>query len=205
MAWMIEKPHSFGALFPESEYIGWEEAVPDIEVQVAEVSNKFGGGGDFVKEHFQPRKARLLKNYKRLGDIFMLNYGLLTVQQPLKDLLEEMEPGVHQFWPVEVFLKDGQPFDMSCYGMVVGRKIATLDVERSDAIRKPSTLIELNRDYGNKKKPFDATISKEARNSVHLWHEPLLLEIDYMISDELRDAIKARRMRFFKMYHANEV
>lgn len=58
-----------------------------------------------------PKKLRFRnKSGKRLWDcLYAPGVGGFVVSQAMKDLIENIEPNVHQFHPVEVFLKNGEP------------------------------------------------------------------------------------------------
>lgn len=83
-----------------------------------------------------PRQVEIGKKKKKLLDYFSIR-GDLGVSQAFKDLLEEMEPGVHQFFPLEVRRKDGEPVEGQYYLFVISVLLDTaLIPEKSNVIQK---------------------------------------------------------------------
>jgi hypothetical protein len=64
-------------------------------------------------EHF-PRRVQFTKG-KRVYDYNGFIDGGATVSQRFKDAVEAIEPGVHQFFPVELLHKDGTPYGEPLY------------------------------------------------------------------------------------------
>lgn len=72
-------------------------------------------------EHF-PRAVRLTSG-RGLNDYNGYTKGGISVSARLKDLIESIEPGVHQFFPVEVQGKDGQPYGQPYWYFVIKQAI----------------------------------------------------------------------------------
>ena len=68
----------------------------------------------------EPWNLRLLP----LLDVECFWGGNLLVPQQFKDLLEEIEPDVHQFWPMEIYVK-GEPVDLK-YWFIACHRISAL-------------------------------------------------------------------------------
>ncbi|MCP4079957.1 MAG: hypothetical protein GY743_06900 [Planctomycetaceae bacterium] len=76
------------------------------------------------------------KKWKVLPDFFSIN-GEFGVSQAFKDLLEEMEPGVHQFFPLEIRRKDGGSVEGNYYVFVTCVLLDTaLIPEKSNVVQK---------------------------------------------------------------------
>jgi len=54
-----------------------------------------------IEEHEPPRSFNTVKGYKSLGSLIKLNNRILAVDQALRAIIERLEPGVHQFFPIE--------------------------------------------------------------------------------------------------------
>ncbi|MCP4079959.1 MAG: hypothetical protein GY743_06910, partial [Planctomycetaceae bacterium] len=74
--------------------------------------------------------------WKTLPDYFSIREDL-GVSQAFKDILEEQEPGAHQFFPLDVRRKDGGPVEGQYYLFVVSVLLDTaLIPEKSNVIQK---------------------------------------------------------------------
>jgi len=71
----------------------------------------------------EPWDLRLLP----LLDVETYRAGTLLVPQQFKDLLEELEPDVHQFWPMEIYVK-GEQVDLK-YWFIACHRISALSRE----------------------------------------------------------------------------
>ncbi len=64
-------------------------------------------------------------------DVFMVR-GLILVSDAFKDIIERLEPNVHQFFPVEVLYKDGS-HARQMYFFNICNRLDTMDRERATA------------------------------------------------------------------------
>lgn len=55
-----------------------------------------------VLPHEAPTTFNTEKACKNLGDLIMLNDGILAVSEELKAIIEDLEFGVHQFFPIDI-------------------------------------------------------------------------------------------------------
>ena len=99
----VEIDEKGNALEPKSKLTQWER---DFEKKHGREPQ-----GERVPEELLPKRVKLIKG-KKLYDYngYMPSGGGVTVSRRLKDAIEDIEPGVHQFVPVEVFHKDGSAY-----------------------------------------------------------------------------------------------
>lgn len=128
MVWGMELPGDYGPCFPSGKFLGYDEqleanfnAMTDEEKAFFEnnvkayrlhVSQCFkyehgtmhGEKRLFrpVAENEWPQEFRMSRRYKRLGSLVMGTDGLLMVEKAFKEILEDLEPGVHQFRPIRM-------------------------------------------------------------------------------------------------------
>ncbi len=57
-----------------------------------------------------PARGILTSRHKRLPDLFTTQ-GIPTVCQEFHDIIEDLEPSVHQFFPFEIVRKNGRPVE----------------------------------------------------------------------------------------------
>jgi hypothetical protein len=118
---------------------------------------------------------------KSLASLILLPDRLLAVDATLKEIIETLEPGVHQFWPLRITLPKGQDFSGPYYGMVIRCFIDSFVPEQSDVRQSEDVFFAkgpTKKDYGN------LTVSKSAVAGAHLWHERRLVTPDVFFSDE---------------------
>jgi hypothetical protein len=130
MVWAMFEPDGIGDYFPYSDYFVWRERLeaywrqemPEEEKQrihaghasryTSYVSGKFCreiGSRDIFDIELTPllpqeypTEFRTEKAQQSLASLIMLPNGLLVVDQALKSLIEGLEPGVHQFWKMQI-------------------------------------------------------------------------------------------------------
>ena len=116
------------------------------------------------------------------------------VPQVFKDILEELEPGVHQFFPMEYFektIKIGEG-----YLFIVGNRLDTLH----------ETLCVPSRDergfLGDTKKgdPYEVVFSREKVNGYHAWTEKFIRSRNLMLSQTFGDKLQSRNLSGVKFH-----
>ena len=216
MAWGLVEPNSFGDFFPNGGYVGWKEEIKryfDAEMS-AEQRAVFGNshiryGGQAARKftedmgplepHERPSEFGMREARKSLGSLILLNDGLHAVDATLKEIIEALEPGVHQFWPIRMTLPKGQEYPGPYYGMVIRRFIDSFVPEQSDVRQATGVGTEVfdifyakgptKKDYGN------LTVLKRVIAGVHLWRERRLRMPNVFLSDELQVEITRRGLR----------
>jgi hypothetical protein len=214
MVWALVQPGSFGDFFPGGDFVGWEEAIKryfdeemspeqraafdnwDVSYRY-EVSRKFTEDMGPLEPHERPSEFRMREARKSLGSLILLRDRLLAVDATLKEIIENLEPGVHQFWPLRITLPKGQEYPGSYYGMVIRRFIDSFVPEQSDVRQTEDVFFAkgpTKKDYGN------LAVSKNVVAGAHLWHERRLRTPDVLFSDELQAEITRRGLRIPRHY-----
>ncbi len=161
-----------------------------------QVSEKFTKDLGPLEEWEKPLAFRTEKKVKAFGDFLSTTNRLKIVQQGLKDAIEAIEPGVHQFWPIELSDPKGVPYPISFYGLVIlnSRDSFVAEASDPDSFRaagpssRPSPLIP-ERKYISK-----LAFSSEIIGDAQLWLETRIVNPKIMMSDALRDEIKGRSL-----------
>ncbi len=199
----------FGAL-PESEK---EKYLSRYSHYALERNKKFNRG-EALADHEKVRWFRMEKRRKTFPDV-MVPTGTLSVTSAFKDVVETLEPGVHDFWLAEIEQPDGagedagwEPIPGGDYWVMQVRQFLTaLDVQNSD----PKCLY-----LGNGTAPakvlglldpgaMDIAISRQAVEGAHLWKDPSLIDFDCFFSDALVEEVKRRRLVVPKLHHLKDV
>ena len=128
----------------------------------------------------------------------------------LKALIEELEPGVHQFWPLRIVQPKGEPFSEAYFGIRIGRFMDSFVADQSD----PKVFLEQVTIVGETQfTAFDRSrngyaklaLSSEIIGNGHLWQETRLWGPLLCISDRLQSEITARGLRIVKHYQLKSV
>jgi len=100
--------HWFKELDGDPEKVELENPTPDGGRPVA---GKWSAGRALKPDHMPTRLIRGGPGPKQspVLDVEALYGGTLLVREPFKDLLESLEPGVHRFFPMEVYIKAHDP------------------------------------------------------------------------------------------------
>jgi len=224
MAWGIDEPADFDDFFPGGNFVGRAEAIRAYWESLTEKEREgftFAGGPDYLKfsekytfdrgpmapaecpGHFDLRRKR-----KRLGDLIKTNERLLAVSAPLKEVIESLEPGVHQFWPMRITIDEGkQEWPASYFGMRIGQFINSfLPIEGTCRESKMPDNPPLYFSTDQSKEGYALlTLSGEKIGSAHLWRERRLQMPDVFMSDALQAAIKGAGLRIMKHYKVKVV
>uniref|UniRef100_UPI003BA9DC04 imm11 family protein n=1 Tax=Stappia sp. TaxID=1870903 RepID=UPI003BA9DC04 len=162
-------------------------------------SNNFGfSRGYWVDPARQPRSGQQTTR-KKIPDIFPLP-GLNAVRQRFKDLVEEFEPGVHQFMPLVLRDKDGKQIDdqfyvFNCTVSFDAILVREMGLEPVQEGKEPPDY-----HFYSHNKIF---VSRPRIEGHHLWMGHHLRPVGtwVFISDELHSEMKNRKIRYFKEEH----
>ena len=225
MAWGLKTPAIFGMFYPHGEMTGHDEVLRDYYDNKMPASEKaaFESFFDYHREtvwrhtsdrgplasHEMPKEYQLKKSYRSLAALMEINGTFLIVQKPLKELIEAFEPGVHQFWPITIALRGGQPYPVPCFGMVIKNHIESVLADQSEWTPSHSRppLRYMTQDFfdAEKHRVDRVVLSQKAIEGRHLWRDTRWLKPGLFISNELHDAVKAAGLRIFPTRQAKEV
>jgi hypothetical protein len=225
MVWAWVEPSSFGDYFPNGDYVGWEERTQryfweemSAEQREAlgkshidyryEVSRKFTEDMGPIEPHERPSEFRLLERAKSLGSLIILNDRLLAVDATLREIVETLEPGVHQFWPLRITLRNGIEYPGPYYGMIIRRFIDSFVPEQSDAHQAAgaSKLFDFFYTKSPTKKAYgNLTVLKSVAAGNHLWRERRLHSPGVFFSDDLQAEITRRGLRIGKSHQLKAI
>ena len=161
-----------------------------------------------IEPHEPPRSFVTEKGYKSLGSLIMLNDRILAVDEALKAIIERLEPGVHEFFPIEIRMPSNKVYPGRYYTLFVGQYF--------DSFSPGDSLEESFRDYGpdypnhythekSKKGVTGLALAKAAFGSAHLWRERAFREWLVCFSDELQAEIADAGLRIPKHYSMKEI
>lgn len=159
-----------------------------------------------------PRRAEMISSHKTIAD-FVPIHGRMTVAPEVRDLIEELEPGVHQFIPVEIvrgrgkkpiYRIDGRILDHPYYLFNVQIQVDPVWIERSE--------VQVHSFPGRpdyvymKRLPTRGKIvlHRDMVAGHHAWSGRYQLRGNLFFSDTLVHEIQKRRFRKLEMMHLEE-
>jgi hypothetical protein len=119
-----------------------------------------------------------------------------AVTEPLREILERLEPGVHQFNPIRVLLPKGEEHPVPHHMMIVGRWLNAFRLEESDprCLRDIDSVAPVVR--SDTKEYFaGVAMSASAIGGAHLWCERNLRGATFYVSDTLKDEVTKAGLR----------
>jgi len=138
------------------------------------IPTKLKRGGPNVK------RAKLLDVNRKTG-------GLDLVCQKFKDIVEEFEPDIHQFFPMEYYDAKGKEKIGEGFWMIICQRLDTLhDTLCFPPRNEKGFMDEFNEVYKNRDKALDRMVfSKEKVVGHHMWHDKFVAGPANLFSDEL--------------------
>jgi hypothetical protein len=243
MAWAVKFKSEIGQFHPRGDYLELEARLNSYFTQEMSAQEKAIFGHKvgyarwvfekFVKEigiqhpgdravltppqdHEWPRTFQAERTIRSLGSMFKTTNSVLAVDEAMKDLIEGLEPGVHQFRPITILQPNSEAFPGSYFTMIIGQF-------RDSFIPDPETEGDLwtRLSYldANNVRKFTGTylfsalsaeryarlsLSTGATEGAHLWREHNLRGPDFFISDTLYSAIKTAKLKIPQHFKVRE-
>lgn len=180
-----------------------ESKVPDLGHRV-EIAGIFKSGDRLLLAEETPQHLLLSRPEKRPRDIFQTQNGAMVASHALRDVIEEMDPGRHQFLPLTIDnLHDGGAWFIL---NVHARQDSIVDEESDVKQRFESSGRELMSipALEFEKLPLKLTFRKSEMSDLNIWRERRYK--DYLFcSNSFEAEVGRRKLKFFKFRHAREI
>jgi hypothetical protein len=128
-----------------------------------------------VDQNIPTKLRRGGPNIKRakLLDVNRYSGSLDLVNQTFKDIVEEFEPGVHQFFPMDYFDAKGEEKIGEGYLMIICQRLDTLHDTLCIPPRNDRGFVDRrNPAYADRDESLDRVVfSKEKIKGHHMWHD----------------------------------
>jgi hypothetical protein len=159
-----------------------------------------------IRDHEPPRSFNIVSGGKSLGSLIELSNQMLAVDATLRAMIERLEPNTHQFFPIEIKLRNGKTCAGSYFTLVLRRYLDSFSAGNSagEAFRESSD----PRFFFNeqtKKGITGLALSKDVFGNAHLWRERSMLFRPLFFSDELQTEIAKAGLRIPRHYRAKEI
>jgi uncharacterized protein DUF1629 len=149
-----------------------------------------------------PRALKIRSAHKTLPDFFLLS-GKYAISDRMKDVLEKLEPGVHQYIPVILQKKSGEPFEGEFFVLHPCSAVDAIVPEQSDvsfhttpAGRKTLRL---------KKVRPKLTVQKDKIKDRHFWTGDESFSRIFFSSDAFFDEVQKAKLKGFDFIPMTEI
>ncbi len=224
MTWGMKMNSGLGDFFPDGTYAEWDDQLRQFskdglsderkhailqstrsykgliaDAFSREIGAPWGGSNViFPLDEELPKAFQTVKTYRTLASLIELNDRLVAVDEDLRAIIEDLEPGLHRFWPIRIDMPKGVDYPRAYYGMLVGRFLDSFMPEKSDpaAFRTGEPVEDIYFLRGAASDTFSGVVfDGEVIGSSHLWRERKLLTISLLLSDTLKSRIDAAKLR----------
>lgn len=146
-----------------------------------------------------PEKPR-----KSWPDSFRITNSLLVVRDPVRSVIEELDPGKHQFFPVAFQTKRGKEIEGPWFIMFVHAKQDSIVMERSRINKSISAPDKLNSFYSSTTSK-DIVVAPARQSGLNLWSEQKFRR-SLLGSDELMARLDEEKLSFYlKAFRATDL
>lgn len=176
----------------------WNKRFPPVGPRAdlaADVRNAFRTGARPTLPEEMPLKIVAEKPRKTWPDTFFTTNGLLVVRDPVRLVLEQLDPGEHQFFPLHFQTKRGLEIEDSWFAMNVTAKQDSILVEYSRVNVNPRAPDRLCSFYSDSKYG-DVIVDPSKQKGLHFWREARF-NLSLLGSDRLFHEMKKRKLHLF--------
>lgn len=150
MTWGVIITPTFGAHSPRSWSLGYKKALEKYfdtaltEKEQNELNSGMGGVPwtkfskkiqtylGWLADHQRPERFRFKKTHKELCSLISLENKLAAIDIRQKEIIEDLEPETHQFWPIELTQPKDKPYPVPYFGMAVHSHLNCFRFEECD-------------------------------------------------------------------------
>ena len=152
-----------------------------------------------------PKYVIIEKSRPELPDMFWGSSSLVIVSGAYHDIIERLDPSLHQMWPIEMRRKRKEPYSGRWYGLNIRPRAASIQVEGSDTkVVKGSTLLGTP-DQIRLNDSFKVSVRSDLLPEADLWWDDGIDQPVILCSDALRDAVVEARLKSIPLIKAKEV
>lgn len=150
-----------------------------------------------ILPHEWPKEYVLERAYKREAALVMFPNRAYAVTQPLLDIIERAEPGVHQFNPIRVLLPSGADHSLPHHIILVGRWLNAFRLEESNpgCVRVSASGTASVSSAARKEEYAGVAMTASEIGDAHLWCERELRGPTFYVSDRLKEEVTKAGLR----------
>jgi hypothetical protein len=162
-----------------------------------------------IEPHEAPISFDTDKSYKALGSLIEFTCRILAVDEALKAIIERLEPGVHQFFPIEIRMPRDNVYPAQYYTFVIGQYLDSFSPDDSDKWSWHDYPDHPDFYYYHYRKDKSGitglALKKTLFQPAILWRERRFNGILICLSDELQAEIASAGLRIPRHYRMKEV
>lgn len=152
-----------------------------------------------------PKYVIIEKPKPNLPNMFWGSSSLLIVSGVYHDIIERLDPGLHQLWPIELRRKRKEPYSGRWYGLNIRPRAASIQVEGSDTyIAKGSEILGIP-DQVKLNISFKVSVRSDLLPGANLWWDDGIDQPVILCSDELRNAVVDAGLQSIPLIKAQEI
>lgn len=156
-----------------------------------------------VMDQEAPRSFNASKSYKQLGDLIMLNDRILAVSEDMRAIIEVLDGGAHQFFPIDIVMpRSIYPKTFFTF-VVTNYRNSYIDI--NGVMPKLAPGERYNFSKVTKGDAVQSHFQKVAFDGAHVWRERLFNEFIIMFSNEFVDCVQNAGLSMPKIYQAKEI
>jgi len=172
--------------------------------------------GDFgkIKPQEWPKTFHTTKTYTNLGSLIKTENRILAVDQALKDIIEKLEPDMHQFSPINIVMPKGKEYPKQYYVMVISQFLDSFSpTESEEGVWRDNSyeahwgekIIKYQVELPKKQYFSGLAMKSDVFKKSHLWREQKLNDPHLYISDEMANEIRNEGLRVTGIYQLKKV
>ena len=223
MSWAVVGPTGEGVYWPDGGYDRWKEraqAYYDNEMSDAEkirlgqedklsfyeMSRKYTANLGWLDAFECPDEYGTFSKVKNLASMINTNNRLFLVDEALKEVIDRLELGKHQFWPIKITMPKGVEYPKRYYGMVVHTHLDAFLPERSDPDCFRIGKVSHSPRSTTKAGFAGLAMSLDVIGDSHIWQESKFGENPrFFLSDRLKDEIDRAGLKIPKHLQLTDV
>jgi hypothetical protein len=158
-----------------------------------------------IEEHELPKTLKTFKPYTNLGSLIS-TCGFWAADDAFKNIVERLEPNLHQFYPIQIIMPKGKIYPKPYYMLVMGQYFDSFSAEKSDE----GSFEEPHNGYSSvqhrtKKYVIGLAFLKDVFGTAHMWRERHFRTPEILISDAMHAEIIKAGLRIPKHFKMKEV
>ena len=163
--------------------------------------------GEHYKQDDFPNELQILTKHKTLPCFIRVTGDVLVVCQGFRDAVEDLEPGVHRFFPVVLRMRSGEPAERRYFILNIHQQFDAILLRHSDWDWRWSGGKKM---YPNEERKFlppmgtRLGLSRPAIAGRHLWHSMHMALFFSFVSDELYERMQACRPLGLDIHYCEE-
>lgn len=158
--------------------------------------------GNSIKVEGFPRALKIVSAHKTLPDFFLLS-GKHAISDRTKEVLEKLEPGVHQYIPVILQKKSGEKFDGEFFVLHPRSAVDAIVPEQSDVFFHTTPAGRKTLRF--KKVRPKLTVQKDKIQGRHFWTGEESFNRNFFASDTFFDEAQKVKLTGFDFIHMTEI